>query len=348
MAASSALHELQICSSFLRQGLSSWKVTHSVYSSVCAVLGVRFYRGSNRDTRRRERNLRAKLKKREPEDPKVFDRKEFFRQNYERELFSFKSRLGLKFDDKNLLVTALTHESYKDDYINDNDDDDSDTIQSRENNAKLSLLGLTATSLYIIDHLCTTYPSLPRLGVRCFHDFLVGRRTIVKLCNQISLPDLIRLEHDLDDLQKEKHLDYKKEDVICDTFFALVGAIYIDQGSNEAKRFVEDFVIAQLHGEELYKLLHFDYPEKVLENMFTIQGKEKPVARVIQRTGVNSAVPVYVVGVFSGDKMLAEASSYTEIRAKNEALKAALMKHCQEGMLLPFVNERKKGEKISL
>lgn len=348
MAASSALQELQICSSFLRQGLSSWKVTHSVYSSVCAVLGVRFYRGSNRDTRRRERNLRAKLKKREPEDPKVFDRKEFFRQNYERELFSFNSRLGLKFDDKNLLVTALTHESYKDDYINDNDDDDSDTIQSRENNAKLSLLGLTATSLYIVDHLCTTYPSLPRLGVRCFHDFLVGRRTIVKLCNQISLPDLIRLEHDLDDLQKEKHLDYRKEDVICDTFFALVGAIYIDQGSNEAKRFVEDFVIAQLHGEELYKLLHFDYPEKVLENIFIIQGKEKPVARVIQRTGVNSAVPVYVVGVFSGDKMLAEASSYTEIRAKNEALKAALMKHCQEGMLLPFVNERKKGEKISL
>lgn len=51
------------------------------------------------------------------------------------------------------------------------------------------------------------------------------------------------------------------------------------QGSNEAKRFVEDFVIAQLHGEELYKLLHFDYPEKVLENIFTIQGKEKPVAR---------------------------------------------------------------------
>ena len=27
-------------------------------------------------------------------------------------------------------------------------------------------IGLTATSLYIVDHLCTTYPSLPRLGVR--------------------------------------------------------------------------------------------------------------------------------------------------------------------------------------
>lgn len=70
----------------------------------------------------------------------MFDRKEFFRQNYERELFSFKSRLDLKFNNENLLVTAFTHESYKDDYINDNDDD-SDTLQTCENNTKLSLLG---------------------------------------------------------------------------------------------------------------------------------------------------------------------------------------------------------------
>lgn len=70
---------------------------------------------------------------------RVFDKKEFFRQNYERELFSFKSRLGLKFNNENLLVTAFTHESYKDDYIN--DDDDSDTFQTYENNTKLSLLG---------------------------------------------------------------------------------------------------------------------------------------------------------------------------------------------------------------
>ena len=36
-------------------------------------------------------------------------------------------------------------------------------------------------------------------------------------------------KHDLDDLHKEKHLDYRKEDVICDAFFAIIGAIYIDE-----------------------------------------------------------------------------------------------------------------------
>ena len=40
------------------------------------------------------------------------------------------------------------------------------------------------------------------------------------------------LQHDLDDLHKEKHLDFRKEDVVCDTFFALVGAIYVDQVPN--------------------------------------------------------------------------------------------------------------------
>lgn len=33
-------------------------------------------------------------------------------------------------------------------------------------------------------------------------------------------------------MHKEKHLDFRKEDVVCDTFFALVGAIYVDQVPN--------------------------------------------------------------------------------------------------------------------
>ena len=48
----------------------------------------------------------------------------------------------------------------------------------------------------------------------------------VRLSNKL---DCCLSKHDLDDLHKEKHLDYRREDIICDTFFALVGAIYVDQ-----------------------------------------------------------------------------------------------------------------------
>ena len=72
---------------------------------------------------------------------RVFDNKEFFRQNYNRELFSFKSRLGLTFNDDNTLLIALTHESFKADTITDDSGDNEASIQISKHNARLSLLG---------------------------------------------------------------------------------------------------------------------------------------------------------------------------------------------------------------
>ena len=78
---------------------------------------------------------------------RVFDKKEFFRQNYDRELFSFKSRLGLHFSDENILVTAFTPESFRENNVNDDYDDDNDGndgatfTQASENNGRLSVLG---------------------------------------------------------------------------------------------------------------------------------------------------------------------------------------------------------------
>ena len=63
------------------------------------------------------------------------------------------------------------------------------------------------------------------------------------------------------------------------TVCAVKDFCYCRQGSADACRFVEDFVIAQLQGEELYKILKFEYPDKVLERIFMSQGEEVPVAR---------------------------------------------------------------------
>lgn len=80
---------------------------------------------------------------------RVFDRKEFFRQNYDSELFAFKSRLGLTFQDENILRTALTHQSYKgENTVNDDGAINGKTFKSNktslhmcENNGRLSLIG---------------------------------------------------------------------------------------------------------------------------------------------------------------------------------------------------------------
>ena len=79
---------------------------------------------------------------------RVFDRKEFFRQNYNNELFAFKSRLGLTFQDESILRTALTHASYKEENTVDDGANNGKTfinnetsLHTTENNGKLSLIG---------------------------------------------------------------------------------------------------------------------------------------------------------------------------------------------------------------
>ena len=67
---------------------------------------------------------------------RVFDKQQFIRENYEKELYAFKHRLQLQFHDESNLITALTHESYQP-----SDDADESQPQTSEHNAKLALLG---------------------------------------------------------------------------------------------------------------------------------------------------------------------------------------------------------------
>ncbi|XP_031554563.1 39S ribosomal protein L44, mitochondrial-like [Actinia tenebrosa] len=283
----------------------------------------RFYRGSNRDTRRRERNERARQRKREGIKPKVFDKREFININYDKELFAFKSRLSLQSIDDSVLKQALTHESYQE-----------DPQLADQNNSKLSILGYNLTAHHITEFLCFKYPSLNVEGIRCLIDFLTSRESIVKIAQLTALPELIKTEFDLDMLHQEKHLNYVKEDVICDAFYALIGAIYSDKGSHEANKFIQDFIITQLQGQELSNLLTFKDPENLLKDILLAEGKPKPEARVIRESGKRTHLPVFVVGIFSGDTMLGEAASYNITKAKNQATLASLMKLFERDMKL--------------
>ncbi|XP_032232123.2 39S ribosomal protein L44, mitochondrial [Nematostella vectensis] len=326
MAASISFSCVKSCSRLLRHGYSAWPSVSSRCSGnkVMAVAGARFYRGSNRDTRRRERNLLEKQRKREGQKPRVFDKREFMRENYEKELFAFRNRLSLVFEDERLLRTALTHELCEEDLVKDK--------EKIEENSKLALLGHNLTSQYITEYLCFKYPNLPSEGVRQLHNFLTNRETLVKVADLTALPELIKTKHDLDSLDKEKHVEVTKEDVISDAFLALIGAIYLDQGSSEANKFVRDFLITQLYTQELNQVLQFENPEALLESMVLSEGHTKPEARITRQSGKATHLPVYVVGLFCGEELIGEAAGYNLVNAKREAVNAALMRLVQRGM----------------
>lgn len=53
------------------------------------------------------------------------------------------------------------------------------------------------------------------------------------------------------------------------------------QGSQEANKFIQDFIITQLQGQELLNLLTFRDPENLLKDTLLAEGRQKPEARYV-------------------------------------------------------------------
>ena len=280
---------------------------------------ARCYRGSNRDTRIRERKLQEKLKRRLPRQDTVFDKKAFIFQNLDKELFCFQERMGLKFNDPNYLTTAFVHPSFlakihrKEDipqFASQNY-----SLVERLQNLKLSpdtltLLGLTQTNLTVTSKVFSSFPFLPSIMISDISEQLSGRNIVTRLAENIGIPELLVIEEDIDQIDNEKHLPFSRADVICDAFFALMGAIYKDLGTEELQSFIDDFVMPFIDDEIFRDQIKIKQPKLIASGAAALAGyKESIESRLLFNTQNDAEVPLYVVGIFAGDRKLGEGAS---------------------------------------
>ncbi len=300
--------------------------------AACSQLFTRSYRGSNRDTRRRARNAALLLKKQVPDPPTEFDSKAFIFQNYDKELLAFQKRLSIEFTNPDYLKAAFVHPSFLD--IAKDGNSEADIPAFVEGNAelfnayktlefspeKLGLIGFGYTCQVIKSNLFKCYPQFSAFLLDEFANYLSGRGNIAKLARNLGIPELIVIDHDIDEIDNEKHLSFSRDDVICDAFFALMGAIYHDMGLDEVQKFVDDFIMPAIDDESFRDKFKLKNPEKAAEEVAALSGhKFKPEARLIFSAGRNTDVPLYVVGIFSGEKKLGEGASYSMKQAKKAA-----------------------------
>ena len=103
---------------------------------------------------------------------------------------------------------------------------------------------------------------------------------------------------------------------------ALMGAIYLHGGRSTAKDFFKNHVTSrQLNVSNLFS---FRQPTRDLSRLCAREGFQSPVARLIAETGRKSRHPVFLVGIFSGNEKLGEASGSSLDEARTRASVAAL------------------------
>ena len=147
----------------------------------------------------------------------------------------FKNIFGFRVRHVGLFRTALLHKSAT----------EVSSIGNRENNERLEFLGDAVLGMIIADFLCHKYPSEPEGVLTQMRSKLVNRQRLSELAMKLGLHDITTMSG---------HIVSKT--LPGNTFEAVVGAIYRDQGYKKTARILLDHVF----------LIHVDIDAVFAEN----------------------------------------------------------------------------------
>ena len=109
--------------------------------------------------------------------------------------------------------------------------------------------------------------------------------------------------------------------ILANTFEALVGAIYIDQGISEAKKFVKKFILIYLT-DIIDKKLYKDF-KSLLQEKSQEQLGVTPSYRVLEEKGPDHA-KIFRTAVYLNNKKVSTGTGNSKQAAEQEAAKQAL------------------------
>lgn len=148
------------------------------------------------------------------------------------ELDKIQKKIGLRFEDKGLLEEALTHRSY----LNEN------PSWPHSNNERLEFLGDAVLELVITEELFRRFPKREEGKLTVLRAALVNSKSLYEVAHDIGLDKELLLSRG-----EAKDASGKgRETISANSVEAVIGAIYIDQGYEEAKRFIDHFIVSRL------------------------------------------------------------------------------------------------------
>lgn len=221
-------------------------------------------------------------------------------------LSQLEKKLELKFKDKNFIIQAITHRSY----LNEHPE------FKLEHNERLEFLGDAVLELIVTEHLYNNYPN-PEGELTNWRASLVNRSSLATIAEELNIgPHILMSKGEARD-KNPKARQY----ILSNAVEAIIGAIYLDQGLKETKKFIERKVISKLK-EILEKKLYIDAKSKFQEESQEREGIT-PSYKVLNSSGPDHK-KTFEVGVFLAKKLVAKGKGTSKQEAQTEAARAAL------------------------
>src|SRR3954464_8582599 len=138
-----------------------------------------------------------------------------------------KNVLGVVFDDIQILVTAFTHRSY----INEH------KKSANEHNDRLEFLGDAVLELVVTEYLYSNF-SEPEGILTNWRSSLVRTESIGAAAARLGFEPLLRLSRG-----EKRGTERARAQILANCYEAVIGALYLDQGYDAAKSFIEKSLI---------------------------------------------------------------------------------------------------------
>lgn len=207
---------------------------------------------------------------------------------------------------RDIFQTAFTHRSFL-----------NEIHEKIESNERLEFLGDAVLSLIISSILYELRPSDNEGDLTNLRSYIVKTNSLAKASEQLGLGTYLRLSKG-----EELSGGRTNPQLLANTFEALLGAIYLDQGYDEAKQFVKDTLLPIFEEE-----LRSGPPKDAKSNLQEIAQnvtKQAPKYKILETKGPDHAkefkVGVYIQGELKGEG-LGSSKQVAEEAAATQALK---------------------------
>ncbi|MCI6640303.1 MAG: ribonuclease III [Pygmaiobacter massiliensis] len=152
-------------------------------------------------------------------------------------LRSLEEKLGYRFQNGELLLTAVTHSSFA-----------NEQRRGQPFNERLEFLGDSVLSIVVSEYLFSAHKDLPEGELTRTRAALVCEGSCFEFAKKIDLGRYMRLGRG-----EELSGGRERSSILADAFEAVIAAIYLDGGLEAARAFILPFVKAQHVSQEDYK-----------------------------------------------------------------------------------------------
>lgn len=216
------------------------------------------------------------------------------------EYFELESKLGYSFKNKQLIIEALTHKSFKKPY----------------NNERLEFLGDAVLDLIVGEYLYKKFPTSDEGTLSKIRASLVNENGFALLATELNLGKYIYIS-----LAEENNEGRTKLSLLSNAFEAVIGSIYLEAGLDGAK----SIAIAML--EKCYPIIDLQTLSKdyktALQEFTQAKYGVTPAYEMIGSTGPDHKKE-FEIEVSLDGKNLASASGKSKKEAQQKAAQIAL------------------------